>query len=212
MIRSAKPSTAEPALQWQTIYCSLMLLLVVFFIMLIAYSTIDKNRLQRAKDMAGMERAIPTKATRMDRAMRSLQALTVQLGMESDFAIVRTPDGFKAVVPNPVLFRSGDASLNEAISAILDGIIAIAKHNDLLIQVEGHTDNQPIETTRFPSNWELSTMRAVNILRYLQDKGEIPRDRLAAVGFGEYHPIADNDTPEGRQKNRRIEIIFKPGL
>ncbi len=212
MIRSAKPSPVESALQWQTIYCSLMLLLVVFFIMLIAYSTIDKNRLQRARETAGLERTIPTKATRMDRAMRSLQALTVQLGMESDFSIIRTPDGFKAVVPNPVLFRSGDASLGEAVSAILDGIIVIAKRNDLLIQVEGHTDNQPIETTRFPSNWELSAMRAVNILRYLQDKGEIPRDRLAAVGFGEYHPIADNDTPEGRQKNRRIEILFKPGL
>jgi len=189
-----------------------MLLLVVFFIMLIAYSTIDKNRLQKAKEMAGMERTIQAKDARMDRAMHSLQALTVQLGMGPDFSVVRTPDGFKAVVPNPVLFRSGDASLSEAISSILDGIIIIAKRNDLLIQVEGHTDNQPIETTRFPSNWELSTMRAVNILRYLQDKGQIPRDRLAAVGFGEYHPIAGNDTPEGRQKNRRIEIIFKPGL
>jgi len=84
----------------------------------------------------------------------------------------------------------------------------IAEQDHLSIQVEGHTDNLPIHTAEFPSNWELSTMRAVNILRYLQQNG-IPPGRLAAIGFSEYRPAAGNDTPEGRQKNRRIEILFR---
>jgi chemotaxis protein MotB len=78
----------------------------------------------------------------------------------------------------------------------------------LSIQVEGHTDNIPIHTAKFPSNWELSTMRAVNILRYLLQNG-IPPERLSAIGFAEYRPAADIDTLEGRQKNRRIEILFR---
>jgi chemotaxis protein MotB len=210
MIRSPQPSSVEPTPQWQTIYCSLVLLLVVFFIMLIAYSTIDKGRFRKVRS-AAVEQDAPRQDPAMADAMRSFQELTDQLGMKGDFSIVQTQTGFKAVVPNPVLFGSGDASLNPAVFPALDGIIAIAKRNDLMIQVEGHTDNRPIETAQYPSNWELSTLRAVNILRYIQRSGEIPQNRLAAVGFGEYQPVASNDTPEGRQQNRRIEILFRPG-
>jgi chemotaxis protein MotB len=209
MIRAPQSSTVEPVPQWQTIYCSLVLLLVVFFVMLIAYSTVDQGRLRKIKRGAGMERDLSTRDLGMDQAMLSLQQLTDQLGMKGDFPVIRTPNGFKAVVPNPVLFGSGNASLNPSVVSVLDGIIRIAKSNNLTIQVEGHTDNVPIKTAQFPSNWELSTLRAVNILRYLQN-GDIPQNRLAAVGFGEYQPIASNDTPEGRQRNRRIEMVFRP--
>ena len=89
----------------------------------------------------------------------------------------------RPLFPNPVLFGSGDASLNEAVYPILDGIIKIAKQNHLSIQVEGHTDNLPIETAKFPSNWELSTMRAVNILRYLQQNGGIPAKKIGGRRF-----------------------------
>lgn len=210
MIRMPQTPSVEPVPQWQTIYCSLVLLLVVFFVMLIAYSNIDQGRLKKIKKVVSLEKDIPARDSGMDQAMLSLQQLTDRLGMKGDLSVIRTPSGFKAVVPNPVLFGSGDASLNKSVFAVLDGIIGIAKSNNLAIQVEGHTDNMPIETAQYPSNWELSTLRAVNILRYLQRKGDIPPERLAAVGFGEYQPIASNDTPEGRKKNRRIEIMFRP--
>jgi len=209
VIRRTKPQTDEPIPQWQTIYCSLMLLLVVFFIMLIAYSSINKDRLLQKKYIEKAAQDVSMQAPEMNQAMQSLQKLKADMGMKDDFSIVKTDSGFKAVVPNPVLFNSGDASLNEGVYAVLDGIMTIAKQNDLSIQIEGHTDNVPVQTEDFPSNWELSTMRAVNILRYLQNNGDIPPDRLVAVGFAEHHPVADNDTPEGRQKNRRIEILFR---
>ena len=186
-----------------------MLLLVVFFIMLIAYSSINKDRLLQKKYIEKAAQDVSMQAPEMNQAMQSLQKLKADMGMKDDFSIVKTDSGFKAVVPNPVLFNSGDASLNEGVYAVLDGIMTIAKQNDLSIQIEGHTDNVPVQTEDFPSNWELSTMRAVNILRYLQNNGDIPPDRLVAVGFAEHHPVADNDTPEGRQKNRRIEILFR---
>jgi chemotaxis protein MotB len=195
--------------QWQTIYCSLMLLLVVFFVMLIAYSSIAKDRLLKIGNVASMAPdLVAPPSPDMNRAMQSLKQLGVILGIEGDFSVVKTQDGFKAIVPNPVLFGSGESSLDKGVYHILDGIIEIAKRDRLSIQVEGHTDNVPIHTAKFPSNWELSTMRAVNILRYLQSNG-IPSGRLMAIGFAEYRPLASNETPGGRQVNRRIDILFR---
>jgi chemotaxis protein MotB len=185
-----------------------MLLLVVFFVMLIAYSAIDKDRFLQIKDVTNMATTVLPRSPDMDQAIQSLRQLGANGGMNNNFSIVRTQDGFKAIIPDPVLFASGDATLGEGIFPILDGIIKIAKRDRLSIQIEGHTDNLPIHSTKFPSNWELSTMRAVNILRYLQRNGISPVG-LAAIGFAEYRPVAVNDTPEGRQKNRRIEILFK---
>jgi chemotaxis protein MotB len=187
-----------------------MLLLVVFFVMLITYSAIDKGKFLEINKITQILPNISQPVTDMNQAMQSLKQLAVNQEMNNDFTIIKTNDGFKAVFPNPVLFGSGDASLNETVHSVLDGIIKIAKHNHLSIQVEGHTDNQPIGTAKFPSNWELSTLRAVNILRYLQNNGDIPAKRLVAVGFAEYQPTASNDTPEGRRKNRRIVILFRP--
>lgn len=208
MNRPPLQPSVQPIPQWQTIYCSLMLLLVVFFVMLISYSAIDQDRLLKMNNIVSMVPELSPPSSDMNQAMQSLKQLNVNLGIHGDFSVVRTQDGFKAVVPNPVLFASGDASLGEKIYPILDGIIRIAAEDHLSIQVEGHTDNLPIHTAKFPSNWELSTMRAVNILRYLQLNG-LPPGRLAAIGFAEYRPVADNDSPEGRQKNRRIEILFR---
>lgn len=209
MNRPSRPPAVQPIPQWQTIYCSLMLLLVVFFVMLIAYSSIATDRFLKIRNAASMAPAVfSPPLPDMNQAMQSLKQLGVNLGIKGDFSVVKTQDGFKAVVPNPVLFGSGDTSLDEGVYPILDGIIEIAKRDRLSIRVEGHTDNLPIRTANFPSNWELSTMRAVNILRYLQQNG-IPPGRLVAIGFAEYRPSASNNTPEGRQANRRIEIFFR---
>lgn len=189
-----------------------MLLLVVFFVMLIAYSSIDSDRMMRLKIISSVEPVAQAQSYGLSQAMHSLQQMTDDFGMKNDLSIQKTEDGFKAVILSPVLFSSGDATLEEAVYPMLDGIIKIARYNDLAIQVEGHTDDVPIETGKFPSNWELSTMRAVNILRYLQWNGGIPSTRLVAIGFAQYRPVADNTTPEGRRKNRRIEIIFRPAV
>ena len=75
------------------------------------------------------------------------------------------------------------------------------------IIIEGHTDNKPISTVKYPSNWELSTARATNIIKFLTENNLITPKRLSAVGYGEYMPIADNSTTTGRAKNRRVDII-----
>ncbi|MFC1594414.1 flagellar motor protein MotB, partial [Candidatus Omnitrophota bacterium] len=79
-----------------------------------------------------------------------------------------------------------------------------------LIAVEGHTDNVPIRYSGWLSNWELSSARALSVLHFLIDEGGINPERLSANGYGEFHPVVSNDTPEGQQQNRRVEIVILP--
>jgi chemotaxis protein MotB len=117
-------------------------------------------------------------------------------------------------VVDKILFDSGKADLKSEGLKVLQQIGDILKTAvDKNIQVEGHTDNVPIRgvlTETYPSNWELSTARATTVLHFLQGKVGIPGERLAAVGYGEYQPLASNSTKEGRAQNRRIQIVLTP--
>jgi chemotaxis protein MotB len=110
-----------------------------------------------------------------------------------------------------VLFDSGKAKLRKDADAKLDKVADVLNTTvaDLNVGIEGHTDNQPIKKSGWKSNWELSTARALSVLHYLSDKN-VAEPRLAAIGYGEYKPVASNDDKEGRQKNRRVEIVILP--
>ncbi len=115
-------------------------------------------------------------------------------------------------LPNDVLFDSGKAELKEEGQATLVEVAKVlATMSGRRFQIAGHTDNVRIATARFPSNWELSTARAVTVTRLLQDHGVTPAS-LSAAGYGEFDPAGPNDTPESRAKNRRIEISLVPNL
>ena len=112
-----------------------------------------------------------------------------------------------------ILFDSGKAEVKKGGLEILGKVISILKDvNDKSIRIEGHTDDVPISRAlakRYPTNWELSAARAINVARHLQDQGIDP-GQLSAVAYGEWKPVATNDTAEGKAKNRRIEIILVP--
>jgi len=116
-------------------------------------------------------------------------------------------------VVDKILFDSGRAEVKPEGLDVLKRVVEILiTVTDKIIRVEGHTDNVPIAGTlakRYPTNWELSAARAINITRYLEKEGLDPA-LLSAAAFGEYQPVADNETPEGRAKNRRIAIILLP--
>ncbi len=111
-----------------------------------------------------------------------------------------------------ILFPSGSAKLSELGTETLSEVgDALAEFPDRQFQVEGHTDNVPIKTDRFPSNWELSTARAVSVVKVFASR-KISPEALSAAGFGEFQPRADNGSPEGRSLNRRIEVVMLPDL
>ena len=128
--------------------------------------------------------------------------------------ITQLADRLSLNIVDKILFPSGEDHISEQGKEVLKRVGAVLKQaRDKTIRIEGHTDNVPIAKplkARFPSNWELSTARATNVVRFLQDEAGIDANSLEAVGMGEYHPLASNKTPAGRSQNRRIEIILFP--
>ena len=111
-------------------------------------------------------------------------------------------------LPEHLLFDNAQASLRVQGRAALDAVVDTLQDRAVRIRIEGHTDSVPIRTPQFPSNWELSTARATACVRYVLETNRIAPDRLAAAGYGQHHPVAGNDTPEGRARNRRVDIVI----
>jgi chemotaxis protein MotB len=150
----------------------------------------------------------------MDELQRAKDELEKRLQDEINNKQVKVEMQDKGLVitfVSEVLFDSGKAKLRQDCYSKLDKVAGVLNTTvaDLNVGVEGHTDNQPIKRSGWKSNWELSTARALSVLHYLSDKS-VAEPRLAAIGYGEYKPVASNDTKEGRQKNRRVEIVILP--
>ena len=112
-------------------------------------------------------------------------------------------------VPGASLFKPGEADLQLSARPVLDEVIRVVnKYPDYKIHIQGHTDDEPISTERFPTNWELSAARATAVLRYFYDKGAEP-ERMTATGYADTFPLATNDTAPGRAKNRRVEFVLE---
>ena len=120
--------------------------------------------------------------------------------------------GLVVTVLDRILFDSGKAELKESAKTTLEKVADILsqKVGQHMIYVEGHTDNVPIRFSGWRSNWELSTSRATEVIHYFAEGKGLNPQRLAATGYGEYHPVAENGSAEGRMKNRRMEIIISP--
>jgi chemotaxis protein MotB len=151
-------------------------------------------------------------------ALRATQDELVE-GLKKEIAdrqiqVERVRDQLRVEMVDEILFDSGEAVIKPAGLEVLRRVGAILKKVQRReIEVQGHTDNVQIVgqlAKRFPTNWELSTARATNVARFLQDDAKIDPGLLSAVGFSEYRPRAPNDTEEGRRKNRRIEILLGP--
>ncbi|MFB2705700.1 MULTISPECIES: flagellar motor protein MotD [Marinobacter] len=145
---------------------------------------------------------------------QALRTMADQLTMEFDELISQgvvsletNEQWLELNLPNSMLFSSGDAEPHYDAFQVIEKIATVLRNRDNAIKVEGFTDNQPIRTSRFPSNWELSSARASAVARMLMMEGVEP-ERLAAVGYGQYQPVARNDTEEGRRRNRRVVLLI----
>jgi chemotaxis protein MotB len=205
---------------WLTTFNDLVTLLMVFFVLLFTMGTLDTKKLKSFQGSlqsglgileAGEKVSIgviePHRTSEapaneeIDESMENLNSLP---GVGAAY----TNEGIMITLQDAILFHSGIADINSSAFPILDRIIAIIEDTSQPIRVEGHTDNDPIHTGRYPSNWELSTARAVNVLKYFVDKGKIPPERLSAMGYGESRSLFPNDTPEHKAKYRRVEIVL----
>jgi chemotaxis protein MotB len=126
----------------------------------------------------------------------------------NEIALRREPDGLVISLREVGFFESGSAVMKPTSMGAFDRIAGLLRTREYRLRIEGHTDNVPIHTAQFPSNWELSTARATEIVRLLMVRDGFSPDRLSAGGFAEYHPVASNRTAEGRGMNRRVDIVI----
>lgn len=141
----------------------------------------------------------------MEAELNETKALPEQVNVTADTR------GMILSLDNELLFNSGEAQLTPLAKQALGSIAEVLKRHDAPIRIEGHTDDTPIHTALYPSNWELSTQRATSILRALVNDHGVPASQLSAAGYAEFRPIAENSTVQGKRKNRRVDIVIMEG-
>lgn len=227
--RSRMPRT--PA--WSIVWSDLMMTMFIFFVVLYAYSVAQKQFLgpkglgdaadpappvsrvmQTAADRNGGKTSWPTKG--FIEKMFNLSKQTLSDEVMQEFASIElVPEKtVRIILTSDLLFDSGQAKIKEHAKRSLAKIARLLRQTPYAINVIGHTDNRPIATHQFPSNWELSTARASAVARYLVDEMGIPGNQFYITGHGSYQPVRPNNSPENRAANRRVEIVItreKPG-
>lgn len=170
------------------------------------------------QEKGNLSAQVQAKDDELNKLKATYDSLQEQMKAEIDQGEIHlTQNGQRLQVDlvDKILFDSGKAEISDRGGEVLKKIgDVLAKVDDKIIQVSGHTDDSPIADkelqVKFPSNWELSAARAVNVVRFLSEQTKVPGKRLVAAGYGQFHPIATNANHEGRARNRRIEILLTP--
>lgn len=241
--KRGKKHEEEASEAWLLPYSDLMTLLLALFICLFAISQTDQTKLQQMAqaftsafnmggpsffDQAGpnasMQREIMSTEDQgnaayieenrtLEQLQRELEEYIQQNNLQDQLSTQLEEEGLMIRIKERALFPSGSAELvaeSQRIGPIVAGLLAAVPERVL---ISGHTDTDPISTAEFPSNWELSSVRAMTFMKYLLSINQnLNPARFSAIGYGEYRPIAPNDTPENKQQNRRVEILIARSL
>lgn len=232
-----KPEKKEISQEWLTTYSDMMTLILTFFVLLYSFSLIDTNKFrQLAQSMAialggssqvvtsgsgsigpvpidsnpGVDNSIDSSVNKdeVEKIYTDVIQFVKDKKLEAKVSIRKESRGVVIEIQDKILFDSAKADLKPESKELLNDIVELLEKFPNEIIVEGHTDNIPINKGYYKSNWELSTDRAVKVARYFVDEKGFSGKRLQAVGCGEYRPIDTNNTPEGRQNNRRVNILI----
>jgi chemotaxis protein MotB len=226
--KKEKPSEARGIPAWMTTYTDLMTLMLSFFVILVSFATFEQGRIVKlVGSFAGAFKVLPggyktdpgdqvlEPGKEMIQSYRApgdifskMKGVVEKSGAAGGIGFSQTSKGLELSIADYLLFglESGKADIAPGMESFLDEMLEIMRQESYLIKIEGHTDDYPVASKQFPSSWELSTERAVTILRYFVEKGGISPLRLSAAGFGKYHPLYPNETSEDRAKNRRVVI------
>ncbi|MBW7997691.1 MAG: flagellar motor protein MotB [Candidatus Glassbacteria bacterium] len=228
MAKDKCPECVAGAPAWLTTFSDLMSLLLCFFVLIVSMSTIQERdfwvaagslrgafgvmsaspaiiRLENVPlpTLKNIQRAI------IDKSISNLQDFIESKNLGESVKVVIEDKGVALSISAPVLFETGGAEMNPASYPLLEEVFNIARGWPNVIRVEGHTDNARIAGGEFETNWDLSFARALGVVNFATQFSKIHPSRLAPVAYGQYHPVADNETPEGRAENRRIEIFME---
>jgi chemotaxis protein MotB len=210
---------------WMTTYSDMVTLLLTFFVLIVAMSEVEVKKFEEAlsyfnghRSVLSYESMVPP--NKPDEAVEEfykereaqLDALAEYLKKEDleDKVLVSVNErGVQVSIVDSIVFESGRSELLQSSKVVLRTVSDMLTPTSRHVIVEGHTDNQPISTSQFPSNWELSGARASSVVRFFLRQGAALKPRnYKTVGYGEFRPVASNATSSGRSRNRRVEILF----
>lgn len=222
--RRRKEEEHENVERWMVSYADFVTLLFCFFTAMYAISNVDTNKL--GKFVNSMRSAFNVEGARGN-AISVIEGVQIfipaDVEVESNVKdilgtlvtdskgaidVKRDARGVVITVADKYFFDSGSAGLRDNSREVLDKIASALVNNPNMIRIEGHTDNIPIHNDKFISNWELSASRAINVVKYFIDNHNIKPERISAIGYAENRPVASNDAPEGRARNRRVDIVL----
>lgn len=229
MITGKKTRRTEKAIDqknagWLYTFNDMMTLLLVFFVLIFSLGTLNVQDIQSAqlslqsglgifeagkKTSIGIVAPLATYDIGTATFTKKLEESLEDLNSKNGIGVTYDDKAIIIALEDAVLFQSGSADINSDGLLVLDNIgSSVLNSISNPVRIEGHTDTDPIHTKKFPSNWELSTIRSVNVLKYLVDNSKILPKRLSAVGYGDTKPLFPNDTPENKSRNRRVEIVI----
>lgn len=212
---------------WVMTYGDMMSLLLTFFVLIVSFSSMQETKFNQAaaslSDAFGVmtspesviefnDPIVPQHSPNEDAEVlyevRSVEKMLLDEGLNDQVEVKVTDDGVLFSINAPFMFTSGGADLKNEPKTVLDKLASFFAKFPYQVKIQGHTDSIPINSAQYPSNWELSAARAVSVARYFQSLG-MPPEQIEATGYGEHRPIAENNSAEGRAKNRRVEIFLK---
>lgn len=210
--------------RWLISYADFVTLLFCFFTAMYAISNVDSNKL--GKFVESMRLAFNVSGMRGN-AFSVIEGVQIfvpsNINIETDaqdvlgsliadsngsISVNRDKRGVTISVADKHFFQTGSAVLKDESREVLDEIAYLLSRYYNMIRIEGHTDNVPINSSEFPSNWELSSTRAINVAKYMINEHNIEPERISTVGYSEFRPVATNETSKGRSKNRRVDIVL----
>ncbi len=205
--------------RWVVSYADFITLLFALFTTLYAISVVDAEKLGRF--VSSLNAALGTETARQQGAMIPELARPVQLSdrieyelrgvvgsFSKEMTVRRDERGVIVSLGASSLFASGSVEIKESSLKVLAELSLILKGVPNKVLIEGHTDSMPVRSSRYRSNWEISALRAVSVLRVFVERFGLPPERFIVAGYGEYKPLRENSTPEGRARNRRVDIVI----
>ncbi|HIJ59343.1 MAG TPA: flagellar motor protein MotB [Nitrospirae bacterium] len=201
--------TEETDQNWLITFTDFLTLLLVFFIMFYMMTKSDKKILNDEKNKEASAILETNKGSNIEKVIENLNKSIKSLNLDSTVSVITVNNEIVVILKEKILFNPADARLlNDSYQSLNLLAEIIRKHEDFLVEIEGHTDNIPIQNKLYPSNWELSIARAISVLRYFTEFEGIDASRFSVKGNADNKPIADNNS-EHRHSNRRVEIRLK---
>lgn len=199
--------------RWVVSYADFVTMLLALFMVLYAVLRIDNQKLEKLNSQmkqtfSGEYSQNVTNYQAVKNANQIEKLVKENVQQTKSINLVKSDKGLIIRINNTMLFDEGSAEIKPEAKKSLSEILRVLTKIENPVIIEGHTDSIPIKNVKYPSNWELSTARATNIIKYMVDNSGLSPKRLRAVGYGEYMPIADNTLTSGRNLNRRVDIIL----